>query len=87
MLQPTSPMKRRSMKIAYDGNVFEACKLKSDAIAEILTPNPKGRRYTALNPRPDDKKSKSNDSSNSFDDLPEPPTKKHISMVDKTKTV
>ena len=55
MLQPTSPMRRRSTKVAYEGNVFEACKLKSDAIAEILTPNRTGRRYTALNPRPDNK--------------------------------
>ena len=64
-------MKQRSQKIAYGGDVFTACKLTDEAIAEILTPNQKGRRWTTLNPRPNQKESKSKDSS--FDNLPEPP--------------
>ena len=68
-------MKRQSQKIAYDGDVFQACRLTDEAIVEILTPNKKGRRYTALNPRKD--KPKTNDNS-SVDSLPEPPTQKRM---------
>ena len=67
-----NPMKQRTQKIAYSGDVFEACKLTDEAIMEILTPNQKGRRYTALNPRPGTKESKSQDES--YDNLPEPPS-------------
>ena len=78
-------MKKRSQKIAYDGDVFEACELTDEAIVEILTPNQKGRRYTALNPRPDMDKSKSKDSSMEY--LPEPPSQKRMTMAEKSKTV